>query len=161
LKKFKGGHLSNIIYTVLFLLCFTACQPIDVAEKNISIPGFAWKSDFKPEISFEISDTTSLYASYIVLRHLDAYRYKNMWINVHVKYPSGATRALRAELKLATDEKGWLGSGMDDIFEHRIALTPPEVYEDGTYTFRLENIMREDPLNSVMNVGIRLEKSPK
>jgi gliding motility-associated lipoprotein GldH len=160
LKKFKGGHLSNIIYTIISLLCFTACQPIDVAEKNISIPGFAWKSDFKPEITFEITDTTSLYSSYIVLRHLDAYRYKNMWINVHIKSPGG-TRVLRAELKLATDDKGWLGSGMDDIFEHRIALTSPEPLKAGTYTFRLENIMREDPLNSVMNVGIRLEKSPK
>ena len=24
---------------------------------------------------------------------------------------------------LATDDKGWLGSGMDDIFEHRIRIT--------------------------------------
>jgi gliding motility-associated lipoprotein GldH len=153
LKKFNG--------IVPLLLCFTACQPIDVFEKNVSIPGFAWASDFKPEVSFEITDTTSLYTTFIVLRHMDAYRYKNMWVNVHIKPPSGPERVLRAELKLATDEKGWLGSGMDDIFEHRIQLTSPEPLVAGTYTIRLENIMREDPLKNVMDVGIRLEKSPK
>ena len=164
LKKTNRGFLSNIIYATLFLACFSSCQPIDVFEKNVSIPGFAWKSDFKPEISFEITDTTSRYTIYLVLRHTDAYRYKNIWMNVQTKTPSGETLHQALELRLATDDKGWLGSGMDDIFEHRIPITPPqrpEPLKAGTYTFRLENIMREDPLNHVMNVGIRIERAPK
>lgn len=66
----------------------------------------------------------------------------------------------RLDLRLATDDKGWLGSGMDDIFEHRILVTqqPVVLKRVGTYVFRLENIMREDPLEHVMNVGIRVEK---
>lgn len=164
LKKFKGGFPSNIIYTVLFLATFSSCQPVDVFEKNIAIPNFAWTSNFKPEITFDITDTTSRYTIYIVLRHSDAYRYKNIWVNVHMKTPSGTTRTQPLELRLATDDKGWLGSGMDDIYEHRIPITPPQKPEPltaGTYTFRLENLMREDPLNNVMNIGIRLEKAPK
>jgi gliding motility-associated lipoprotein GldH len=81
-----------------------------------------------------------------------------------MKTPAGATRSQALELRLATDDKGWLGSGMDDIFEHRIPITPPQNPEPlsaGTYTFKLENIMREDPLRNVMNIGIRLEKAPK
>lgn len=164
LKKFKGGLLSNIIYTLLFLLCFTACQPIDVFEKNVAIPKFEWASSFKPEIKLDITDTTARYTIFIVLRHTDAYRYKNIWINISTTLPSGETRKQALELKLATDEKGWLGSGMDDIFEHRMAITPPqrpEPLKAGTYTFSLEQIMREDPLKNIMNVGIRLEKAPK
>ncbi len=66
----------------------------------------------------------------------------------------------RLDLRLATDDKGWLGSGMDDIFEHRILVTqqPVLLKKAGSYLFRLENIMREDPLEHVMNVGIRVEK---
>jgi hypothetical protein len=51
---------------------------------------------------------------------------------------------------------------MDDIFEHRIQITAPhspERLSAGTYRFKLENIMREDPLKNVMNVGIRLERA--
>lgn len=104
------------------------------------------------------------YTIYVVLRHSDAYRYKNIWVNVHMKSPNGTVRSEPLELRLATDEKGWLGTGMDDIFEHRIPITPPQdpkPLSAGTYTFRLENIMREDPLKNIMNVGIRLEKAPK
>ena len=28
------------------------------------------------------------------------------------------------EFQLATNEKGWLATGMDDIYEHRIKLAP-------------------------------------
>jgi hypothetical protein len=49
---------------------------------------------------------------------------------------------------------------MDDIFEHRILITrsPQRLTKPGIYKFRLENIMREDPLQYVMNVGVRVEK---
>ena len=51
---------------------------------------------------------------------------------------------------------------MDDIYEHRIALAPADqdLYfrRSGDYTFQVEQIMREDPLQHVMNVGIRVEK---
>ena len=62
------------------------------------------------------------------------------------------------ELQLATNEKGWLASGMDDIYEHRIKLIPARKLIAGNYKFILENIMREDPLQQVLNVGIRVEK---
>jgi hypothetical protein len=66
------------------------------------------------------------------------------------------------ELPLANNEKGWLGSAMDDLYEHRVALTlDPQKFnfkKAGTYSFILEQVMREDPLLNVLNAGIRLEK---
>jgi hypothetical protein len=49
---------------------------------------------------------------------------------------------------------------MDDIYEHRIPLTPvaEKFRKPGEYTFTVEQIMRENPLNNVLNVGIRVEK---
>jgi gliding motility-associated lipoprotein GldH len=137
-----------------------ACATIDVFEKNVDIPGHAWSTSYKPEIAFEVSDTTSLYNIYVVIRHTDAYRYKNIWMNVYTKVPGDSTHRQRLDLRLATDEKGWLGSGMDDLFEQRILITntPQKLTRSGLYTFRLEQIMRDDPLQYVMNVGIRVEK---
>ena len=50
---------------------------------------------------------------------------------------------------------------MDDIFEHRIRITqtPFRFQKAGEYQFRLQQIMREDPLQHVLNVGLRVEKS--
>ncbi|MBA4166341.1 MAG: gliding motility lipoprotein GldH [Chitinophagaceae bacterium] len=140
---------------------FASCNTIDVFEKDVTIPEHEWSAVFKPEISFEISDTASLYNIYVVVRHSDAYRYNNIWMNLYTQIPNDTIRKQRLDLRLATDDKGWLGSGMDDIYEHRILITntPQQLNRKGLYTFRLENIMREEPLQHIMNVGIRVEKT--
>lgn len=152
---------SNIIKLLVLSLFAIACGTLDVFEKNVNIPNHEWSSDFKPEIAFTISDTTSLYNIYVVLRHTDAYRYNNIWMNIYRQMSGDSLHKERVDLRLATDEKGWLGSGMDDIFEHRILLNrgqPLRFHRSGEYMFRLEHIMREEPLQYVMNVGIRVEK---
>lgn len=148
-------------FIAVMVLLFASCLTIDVFEKNVNIPNHEWSSAFKPEISFEIDDTTALYNIYVVLRHTDAYRYKNIWMNVYTQTPGDTLMKQRLDLTLATDDKGWLASGMDDIFEHRIRITnqPVRLSKSGLYRFRLEQIMREDPLQYVMNVGIRVEKA--
>ncbi len=148
-------------YFIFGLLLFLAsCGTNDVFEKNVTIPNHEWSSSFKPVISFEITDTASLYNIYAVIRHTDAYRYNNLYMNVYFQVPGDTLRKERLDLRLATDDKGWLGTGMDDIFEQRILITrePQRLTKAGVYNFTLENIMREDPLQNVMNVGIRVEK---
>lgn len=75
-----------------------------------------------------------------------------------------AKQKFTLELPLSNAE-GWLGSGMDDLFEHRIALMldPQKVSfkKSGQYTFVLEQIMRDDPLEHVLNAGLRIEKKPR
>jgi gliding motility-associated lipoprotein GldH len=150
----------QIILLLFNVFLVSACGTIDVFERNVNIPNHEWSNSYKPEIAFEITDTTSFYNIYVVLRHTDAYRYKNIWMNVYTQVPGDTIRKQRLDLLLATDDKGWLGSGMDDIYEHRIRITniPQRLSRPGTYKFKLEQIMREEPLQYVMNVGVRVEK---
>jgi gliding motility-associated lipoprotein GldH len=153
--------LSNkklFAFLLVFASFITACETIDVFEKNVSIPNHEWSNSFRPEISFEITDTTSLYNIYVVLRHTDAYRYKNIYMNIYTHVPGDTVSKARVDLELATDDNGWLGSGMDDIFEHRILINKGTFRKPGLYKYTLEQIMREEPLQHVMNVGIRVEK---
>jgi len=154
-----------------FFILLTACGlqlaactfPSDVFEKNVAIPGQKWESSFKPRIDFTIKDqdTAALYNVYVVLRHSDAYVYNNIWVRGTVQQPGDTTsRTQRYDLTLATNDKGWLGSGMDDIYEHRILIQPETKFgRPGTYSFMLEQIMRDDPLEHVLNVGVRVEKA--
>jgi len=146
------------------ILCLASCTTIDLYEKSVAIPGHSWKSSFKPSFTFIIKDTSSPYKLFIVLRHTDRYNFNNIYINLHQRPGMDTMLAEKYDLTLATNEKGWLGSGMDDIYEHRIPLTPGNqpVYfkKPGNYTFTLEQIMREDPLNNVLAVGLRIEKKP-
>lgn len=146
----------------LWFITFS-CTTIDLYEKSVTIPGHSWKSDYKPSFTFTIKDTSSPYLLYFVLRHNDKYSFNNLYINLYAKQPGqDSAQSVRYDLPLATNERGWLASGMDDIYEHRILLTPrgQEFYfkKPGDYTFTIEQIMREDPLKNVLNAGLRIEK---
>ena len=66
-------------------------------------------------------------------------------------------RYTKINIPLATDAAGWMGTGMDDIWElrHRVQLPP---IKPGNYTYTLSQIMRDDPLSAVMSAGLRVEK---
>ena len=152
-----------MLAAVSLQLMAVSCTTIDLYEKNITIPGHAWKNSFKPFFTFTIKDTTIPYQLFLVLRHNEKYNYNNIYINLHTQQPGhDSIQKVRFDLPLATSDKGWLGSGMDDIYEHRIPLTPrdQQLYfkTEGNYTFTVEQIMREDPLENVLNVGLRIEK---
>jgi len=161
----KRSALKNPFVLLLIAACmqFMACTiPSGVFEKDVIIPHQQWESSYKPRIDFSIrgDDTSSLYNVYLVLRHTDAYNYNNIWVKGTVLQPGDtASRSERYDLTLATNDKGWLGTGMDDIYEHRILIQPQTKFSKaGTYSFTLEQIMREDPLKHVLNVGVRVEK---
>lgn len=154
----KNLNLYKNIVILICCLTIISCQTIDIFEKTTYFHQHEWSSKQKPTFHFEINDTTSLYNIFFVLRHEDAYNYNNIWINMEVKGPKD-TVIIRREFILANNKKGWLGSGMDDVFEHRIPFNnkPTPMYK-GAYTFTLQQDMREDPLNHILNAGIRVEK---
>lgn len=149
-----------LFFFLLSVLFLSGCSRIDLFEKVVFLPKQEWTLANRPEISFDIKDTTSSYKVYFIIRHTDAYRYNNIWIKLYSKLPGDKTeRNDRYEIPLATDSR-WLGTGMDDIFDHRVLLyqQPVKFSKPGRYTLRLEQDMRVDPLDNVLNVGIRIEK---
>ena len=81
-------------------------------------------------------------------------------MNIYTQSPGDTLRKQSLNLQLADNKIGWLGTGMDDIFEHRIRITssPIQFKKPGDYRFSFEQLMREDPLEHILNVGLRIEK---
>ena len=160
-NNFTTRSFSNSLFLISFTLYFASCTlTTGVFEKNIAIPKQQWESSFKPEVNFTIKDTVALYNIYIVLRHTEAYNFNNIWIRASVQEPGDpSVKSQQFDLTLATNEKGWLGSAMDDIYENRVLIQPETKFKKaGDYRFTLAQVMREDPLKHVLNVGIRVEK---
>lgn len=148
---------SCIIFLASYIL--VSCTTIDLYEKAVTIPKHQWNSSFKPSFDFTIKDTSAPYRLFLILRHTEKYNFNNLFVNVYVKGPGQDTaQKIQQDLVLATNDKGWLASGMDDIYEHRIQLGSDQGLRAGNYTFTIEQIMREDPLENVLNVGLRIEK---
>jgi len=145
---------------ISFYGLFSSCTQVGVFEKNLMIPGHKWDSAFKPSIEFEIADTNSFYNIFLVVRHTDAYNFNNIWVKIRSKSPGDSIAVdQRFDLPLASQNQ-WTGTGMDDIFEHRLLLynNPVKFKQPGTYKVTIEQVMRENPLQHVMNIGLRVEK---
>ncbi|HEV8285398.1 MAG TPA: gliding motility lipoprotein GldH [Chitinophagaceae bacterium] len=149
---------TYFFFLVPCLLCLESCTSIDLYEKDLTVPGFKWKNSYKPEFSFIIKDTSVQYDLFFVIRHNEKYNYNNIWINLYSQPPGDTVHITPFEVQLATNDKGWLGTGMDDIYEHRHLLLKNLHLKAGTYRFKVEQLMREDPLENVMNIGLRIEK---
>ncbi|NOT92563.1 gliding motility lipoprotein GldH [Ferruginibacter sp.] len=158
--KLKSSLIILCLAFAAIFLQLTSCTQLDTFEKNTSIPKNEWKTSFEVKGSFSITDTTSSFITYIVLRHTDAYKYNNIWLNVGIQPPGDTLHYQKVDLQLGTDATGWMGTGMNDIWEIRQMLFNRGVKfkKAGVYNFTITQIMRDDPLPAIMSAGLRLEK---
>jgi gliding motility-associated lipoprotein GldH len=156
----KKLYLKKTIIIFLLTWAFVSCGKIDLYEKQAEIPSQQWFYNDVPSFTFNIEDTSSLYNLYIVLRHTDAYNYNNIWLKLGSQSPGDTIHFQNLNLQLANDANGWEGAGTDDIFEVRKNITPGPVpfKRPGKYTFFVSQIMRENPLKHILNIGLRVEK---
>jgi len=151
LIKFSIIFLSSIIL-------LQSCNTIDVYEQTIPIPKHEWSSSLRLNFTPVIKDSLAYYNIYFVLRHTESYHFNNIWIDFTATFPNDTARTQRLNIQLATGN-GWLGTSMDDIIEQRLLINKQPIrLSAGTYKFSLSQIMREDPLQNILNAGIRLEK---
>ena len=157
--KYKA--IVGALLFVAGILWATGCKQIDVYEKNTTIPNKEWKASFGAEGDFEIKDTLAYYELYVVLRHTDAYKYNNIWLNIGLQSPGDSLYFQKVNMSLGNDADGWFGSGMNDIWEVRKRLTdkPMRFKKAGAYNFSIFQIMRDDPLAEVMSAGLRVIKA--
>ena len=137
-----------------------SCNPAGVYEQTAAFKNQSWAANQPLNFACEIKDSTKAYYNiFFVIRHTEKYHYNNIWLNITATADGKTVLDEKAkELQLTNNER-WLGTSMGDIIEQRISLTPnPVLLKKGTYQFTIEQIMREDPLQNVLNAGVRVEK---
>ena len=151
--------MKKVFLFIFISAVLTACGTLDVYEKTVAFPDHEWTNTEKPSFTFDIEDTVSAYKIFVILRHEDAYHFNNIWLNISTRAPKDSAKTQLVNIILADNAKGWLGIGMDDVFDHRALITrSPVKLKKGSYTFILQQHMREEPLQFILNAGIRVEK---
>lgn len=158
---FRSYKLPCILFLFALNSIVISCTQLDVFEKNTTIPHYKWQHNYAVNGIFNITDTAAAYNIYIVLRHNDSYKYNNIWLKAGLQTQGDTVFLQNINLSLASDAKGWEGSGMNDIWEVRKLLnnTPYRFKKRGEYTFTISHIMRDVPLTGVMSAGMRVQKA--
>lgn len=150
--------MIKLFVPAILLIGMAGCTQVDLYHRFANIKEGKWSSAQVPSFAFDIKDTVTPYNVYVVIRHTNQYAFRNIWLNVGLQQPGDSLRKQSFEVPLASAEN-WLGTGMDDVFEHRESLfkKPVRFTHSGEVVFTLQQIMRQDPLPGILQAGIRVE----
>lgn len=154
--------INKLLFYVFFcsLLALSSCGDNNrVYEQNIDIKDNNWRIEDSKEFRFEITDTTKMYNIYFNVRNALFYEYYNLYISQTLINPAGEKVFTKLhELYLMDKKTGEpLGKGAGDLFDHTVlALKKQQFSSPGTYTIKLTQYMRKNPLPGIMAVGIKV-----
>lgn len=141
----------------MFLL--TSCGNDKLFNDSVVIPEAKWDNRMIPFFDLTVNDTLSDYAFYLNIRHLENYRYSNLFIFLHTEFPNGNVTHDTIECTFAYPDGRWMSKGSGTIRSASILLNPALRFPlSGSYHFEIEQAMRDEVLKGITDIGISFEK---
>ena len=145
------------------LLC-AGCSENVVFQSDQEVPGGTWARTWKPTFEFDINDTLTGHDVYLDIRHTGEYPFSNLYTFVSLKGPDGRVSTDTVECTLADPEGRWYGKGTGFVFSDRheanvLYMFRKRFPRKGRYAFTLEQAMRTETLNGVLDIGVSVERS--
>ena len=136
-----------------------ACESSVVFQQQKAISYEGWY--YRDSIIFEatIHDTIALHTMYLDIRNTVEYRYSNLFIFLDIEFPDGSVLRDTIECILADRQGSWTGKGFGRMRTNRFLFRDDVWFpQQGVYTFRVFQGMREDRLQGIADVGIRIDQ---
>lgn len=155
---FRIPNSAFIIGLLTLVIVFTSCSDDDFDKRTV-IPEASWKQENFVAFDVDINDTISPYEFGIGLRHLENYRYSNLFVFLHTTMPNGNHTHDTIECTLATPEGKWIGKSSGSMRDLTVTLNENLLFPlSGTYHFEIEQAMREPVLKGISDIGLFIEK---
>lgn len=161
IKTAMTNKWQLVLISFLSLTILLGCQENRrVYEKYVSLEDYQWSLKDTLDFKVQIKDTSTAYQLSLKLRNKINYPYRNIWLLIQHKSPSGNLSSIKAEFQLAKKSGKWKGQGIGDLYDHRFPVRQNiSLSEKGAHRFRIVHLMRKEKLSGVMNVGLQLRKS--
>ncbi|MFO7978284.1 MAG: gliding motility lipoprotein GldH [Bacteroidales bacterium] len=155
--SFNPKHVALLLMVVA--LSWAGCQGPVVYEEHQALPPEGWPQNQKLVFQTEITDTASLHELYLDIRNTTGYEYRNLFLYLDITFPEGTILRDTIEATLAEPSGKWIGKGFGAIKTNRFLFRDQVWFpQQGTYTFILQHGMREQTLEGVSDIGIRIER---
>ena len=152
------------IGSAVCLLLLASCSQGVVFQADTHVPDGQWDRAWKPHFEFDITDTLSPRDIYLDIRHTGDYPFSNIYVFATLTGPHGHTLTDTVECTLADPSGRWYGKGAgfihsDRVLAHVLYRTRNTFPASGRYSISLEQAMRTEKLDGVIDVGISVETS--
>lgn len=137
-----------------------SCDRKRVFEAYYKLDKKGWNKDSVVVFNVTLTDTVKNNNLYLNIRNKGTYPYSNVYLFLTVGSPDGTSRTDTVEFILADPSGRWKGSGIGGLHDNQI-LYKSSVYfpYKGIYTFKIKQGMRDNVLQGIRDVGLRIEKT--
>ena len=150
---------KKLVYIVLVTVFLVSCGNDNLFNDSVVIPEVKWDNRMLPFFDLTVNDTLSDYAFYLNIRHLENYRYSNLYVFLHTEFPNGNITHDTIECTFARPDGSWMSKGSGTIRSAKILLNPALRFPlTGVYHFEIEQAMRDDVLKGITDIGLSFEK---
>ncbi|MBN1117142.1 MAG: gliding motility lipoprotein GldH [Bacteroidales bacterium] len=152
---------NRIIYfsataVFFFLIACTGNVAYDDVQK---VDKEGWQAGDVFSFNVPVADTASAFDILIHIRNNNNYEYSNLWLFIDTKAPNGNHMRDTVEFILADPSGKWLGKGLGAINTMLIPYKPNIKFPNsGIYIFDIQQGMRKETLENIMDVGVRVQK---
>ena len=154
--KIKQGILLVVLMALL-----ASCGSNFIINESQSV-NQPWEINQSIDFEFHIQDSLSPYSFYINLRNDVDYNYSNIYFFIETTFPNGKSSRDTLECILADVRGKWLGKGMGSIKESSHLIRENLFFPmTGLYKMQIEQAMRDEALNGIKDVGIKISKEIK
>jgi gliding motility-associated lipoprotein GldH len=155
----KKLHFLGLLFCVVVALC--SCNKGVIYQKYNTIPDNTWDMNSPLTFTVPITDTINQYNVYVNVRNADSYDFSNLYLFIDITAPNNATERDTMNCILADNSGKWLGEGLGDIWDNKILFKYNTRFRKGDYKFKITQAMRVNKLTEIMDVGLRVEQTPK
>lgn len=159
----KISSMKNHLFILLAVsFALLSCQPegrIYSDHQELS-PELEWLQKDKREFKVPIEDSDGTYDLSLSFRYATGFPYKTLNVKVTEISPSGNEKVKEYQLKVRDDKGEYIGDPGLDIWDSEHLVAEGINYDEkGTYTYVIEHVMPQDPVNFAMEIGVILDKA--
>lgn len=152
--------LRNSIFCLLGTYFLSACNEHTVYHSYRSLPSEGWrKSDtlfFQVPITDSIPTIVQVYAE---VRNKSNYPYQSFYLFLQQNIPDSTIwKTDTLQIEMADKNGKWKGTGWGSLFQSSVPLGYLHIKYPGNYTFKAIHGMKDDILEGINDIGIRIEK---
>ena len=153
--------MKKIATIVAMLICMVGCYPEgrDYAEYKDLSPMEEWLKKDIIEFKVPIEKENQEYNMSLAYRYVVGHNHEVVKVKVTETSPSGKEESIEHDLNMLDENGYYKGDGSLGIIDTEHLIVANKIFKErGTYTYKIEHMMPNDPIEFAVEIGVILDQ---
>lgn len=152
--------MKKLLFFLLTATLLCSCGPKRFYEEITPVDQNGWHLDSLLTFRVDITDSLQYYDFYLLVRNNTDYAMQNFYVFFTTEFPNGYKAQDTLGFVLCDKYGNWTGKGHGYLKENQFLFKPKVRFARcGTYTFTVQQAMREEQLQGITDFGLALYKT--